>query len=409
MFILMNLTSESLRTTKNKTLNNRPIYQFLLRIFALPLHYLNLRHFKVVSMRRKRVTFSPLDFMSPDTWKPSGQASKIFQRSKFQGSDGAPGKENSMILLKGDLFPNKKLFSDPEAHKNPALLTEPMKDAAKWAIKNKMANTIALFSSGRSRKINRWFEELVENEVADESRRFYGDVLFKCPDKDDPRFHRRRIFGGLKNQESLVGMLPVANVRMFSKSRTHYNACGEKSTYASTYSKVGLRPWSRLPKLTLEDKKTIVAGVGCTALPQYGEQDSHALQPGHPLFLNELWELEMHLQLFQDMNVTHVFDLTPGSGAAAMAAAILRIQYEGLGMNKDHCDWLDKILDKAMFAIIASAKDEESLKIKNEVCQYFNAIVEEARGLLSSEPADGYGDDEEDEDEVNECEDDGEK
>ena len=117
----------------------------------------------------------------------------------------------------------------------------------------------------------------------------------------------------------------------------------------------------------------------------------------------------MHLQLFQDMNVSHVFDLTPGSGAAAMAAAILRIQYEGLGMSKDHCTWLDQILDKAMFAIIASAKDEESLKIKDEVCQYFNAAVEEARGLLSSEPADGYGDDEEDEDEVNECEDDGEK
>ena len=108
----------------------------------------------------------------------------------------------------------------------------------------------------------------------------------------------------------------------------------------------------------------------------------------------------MHLALFTDLSLTHVFDITPGSGAAAIAAAILRIQYDGLAMNASHCDWLNQILDKAMFAIIADSKDAESLKIKCELCQYFNANIEEARALLTS----GAGENP-DEDEENDAED----
>ena len=124
--------------------------------------------------------------------------------------------------------------------------------------------------------------------------------------------------------------------------------------------------------------------TGGITLPAYGEADTAALQNGHPLFLNELWELEMYLALFQDMSVTHVFDMATGSGAAAMAAAILRIQYDGLAMSKDHCDWLDQILNKAMFAIVVDSKNPESFKIKKkELCKYFNANITEARALLA--------------------------
>ena len=89
-----------------------------------------------------------------------------------------------------------------------------------------------------------------------------------------------------------MGILPVTKVRMPAKPRSHYSACGEDSTYANTYSGVGLRPWSRLPKLVLEDKEKCLDRI---TLPAYGEADTKALQNGHPLFLNELWELEMYL------------------------------------------------------------------------------------------------------------------
>jgi hypothetical protein len=347
---------------------------------------------QVIAMRKAHVTFTEMDFAATDAWKVGGKASRLLQRSKFQRSKGVPGKENSLILLKAEFFPNKAFFVNPDAHKGPAVLTDALKEAAKWSLKSRLANTIALFSNGRSRKIARAFEDIVEAETSDESRLFFGDVLFSVHAKGDPRFPRRKCFGSLENRDSLTGVLPVAKVRMSSKGRTHYSACGEKSTYASTYSPVGVRPWLRLPKLTLEDKEQCLNGI---TLPQYSDGDTKALQNGHPLFLNELWELEMYLALFQDMCASHVFDLAPGSGAAAMAAAILRIQYEGLAMSKGHCDWLEKILDKAMFAIIVDSKDAESVRIKGELTQYFNANIDEARGLMAS----GAIEEEDDEDE----------
>ena len=96
----------------------------------------------------------------------------------------------------------------------------------------------------------------------------------------------------------------------------------------------------------------------------------------------------------------HVFDLAAGSGAAAMAAAIFRIHYEGMAMNTEHANWLNRILDKAMFAIVVDGTDEDSLKLKDDVNQYFNSNIEEGRRLLASAgDAGGYdvGDEEEDE------------
>ena len=53
-----------------------------------------------------------------------------------------------------------------------------------------------------------------------------------------------------------------------------------------------------------------------------------------------------------------------------------------------------------MFAIVVDRTDEDSLKLKDDVNQYFNSNVEEARRLLASAGDDGghhYGDEEEDE------------
>ena len=140
-------------------------------------------------------------------------------------------------------------------------------------------------------------------------------------------------------------------------------------------------------------------------LPAYGEADTKALQNGHPLFLNELWELEMYLAIYKDMSATHVFDICPGSGAAAMAAAIMGIQYDGIAMSQDHCDWLDQILNKAMFAIVVHSKDAEALEIKNELNQYFTAHIDEARSLLASGDEEEWVDEDGEEDDVEKSED----
>ena len=64
-------------------------------------------------------------------------------------------------------------------------------------------------------------------------------------------------------------------------------------------------------------------------------------------------------------------------------------------MNEQHANWLDRILDKAMFAVVADSKDEECMKMKADVNQYFNAHIEEARALMVSADADDEEEDEE--------------
>ena len=184
----------------------------------------------------------------------------------------------------------------------------------------------------------------------------------------------------------------MPKVRMHSKKRSHYSACGECSTHAATYSSAHVRPWKRLPRLTLEDKDRI---IGAT-MPAYPEDVFASLKNGHPLFMHEVKEVEIYLAIFEDLSVTHVFDLAAGSGAAVMASAILRIQYEGLAMNADHANWLDRIMDKAMFAICVDSTDEESVKIKADVSQYFNANIEEARALLAGGSEEAHDDENDD-------------
>ena len=51
------------------------------------------------------------------------------------------------------------------------------------------------------------------------------------------------------------------------------------------------------------------------------------------------------------MAATEILDWTPGSGAAAAAALHCGIKYEGVCTNTAHKQWLDGLLDKAIYAV----------------------------------------------------------
>ena len=341
---------------------------------------------KVVAMRRSLVNFSVVDFHSKDLWKKNGAAQRVLNSSNFKKSNGTPGRKNSLILLNAEVFPDKEVFRS-KANK-PVPMTEAVKEAAGWAVSSRLTNSMCLFTDGRNHKIRRALEDVIEANTTDEHKHFRGHVTYDHPRKGDPRFPRRRIFAGLRNIEHLVGILPVPNTRMLTKRREHYSACGERSTFSSSYTEVPNRPWKRLPRLSLEEKEKIVGGP----MPAYKSQLFKHLQDGHPLFMHEYKEVELFIAWYTDYEVTHVFDLASGSGAAAMAAAILQIHYDGLAMNKAHKDWLDLILDQAMFAIVVDAKDDASLSLKSDVSQYFNAHIEGARKLLAGSKSSSQSD-----------------
>ena len=121
------------------------------------------------------------------------------------------------------------------------------------------------------------------------------------------------------------------------------------------------------------------------------------------------------LRFFLDIYTTHVFDTSPGSTAAACAAAILDIHYEGVAMSQKHATWLDNIMDRAIFAAIhlrsipvddKGQKDPEAKALHDNVMAFFKDLVEEGRkyverdggrgggeGEISTEPEDSGDDD----------------
>ena len=100
-----------------------------------------------------------------------------------------------------------------------------------------------------------------------------------------------------------------------------------------------------------------------------------------------------------DYDVTHVWDMCAGSAAAAMAACICGIVYEGLAISGEHANWLNRIIDKAMFAIIADRTDDESKTLRADLATYFSPSIEEARLLLTRDEDDcDDGEDDDDDD-----------
>ena len=180
-------------------------------------------------------------------------------------------------------------------------------------------------------------------------------------------------------------MLPVARVRMKSRSRDHFSACGESTTHALTYSPVPFRSLRRLPRLSIMDKEAIT-GITC---PAYGEAVVKAMgTKGHPLFWTETKDVDLFMALFKDMNITDIFDLTPGSTAAACAATALGIKYEGIAISEKHANWMNNIMDKTIFAIIADATNDLFEKeLRAEVGFLFGNLVEEGRQWMAHDAA----------------------
>ena len=85
-----------------------------------------------------------------------------------------------------------------------------------------------------------------------------------------------------------------------------------------------------------------------------------------------------------------------------MAAATLKIPYEGLAMNAEHVAVLDNVLDKAIFKIVADDyDDEDGQQFKDDVNTYFPAMVEEGRKYFFGAEGDLGNDDDEDADDPN--------
>ena len=74
---------------------------------------------------------------------------------------------------------------------------------------------------------------------------------------------------------------------------------------------------------------------------------------------------------------------------------ILGITYEGLAMSEAHNAWLDRLMDKAAFAILCEesvVKTNEDKQLRADIHRCFSSFIDEGRVYLANgqeEKADG--------------------
>ena len=104
---------------------------------------------------------------------------------------------------------------------------------------------------------------------------------------------------------------------------------------------------------------------------------------GEPLFWQDLHEVTFYIAFFKSLCATHVFDLTAGHGSAAIAAVMMGLKYDGVAMSDQHMNFLDNLLDSAIWPIIADST--EDAVFASEVSRCFASLVEQGRRLLEND------------------------
>ena len=172
-------------------------------------------------------------------------------------------------------------------------------------------------------------------------------------------------------------------MRFASKDRSAYTGSGEVSTYTTSYSGIPLRHLRELPRLLPDNRKEVTGGIKS---PVWSEEAAAEFSSrGEPLFIAESKSIEFFVNFFKDMDVKCVFDLTGGTGAAAIAAMLLGLKYDCLCMTMAHKTWLDQILNKVLIALVHGA-DKDSATFDAKLVEgtrvYFAALAEEGERYM---------------------------
>ena len=114
-------------------------------------------------------------------------------------------------------------------------------------------------------------------------------------------------------------------------------------------------------------------------------------EKGHPFLWGEWKPVTFYSTIFRDLQVADVVDLTPGSGAACLAALYCDLFYIGFGHNEAHRDWIQDLI-KRMFVAMVLKKDvvADADLVKN-VGVYLQRSAEAAKLLLPKSGA-AFGD-----------------
>ena len=113
--------------------------------------------------------------------------------------------------------------------------------------------------------------------------------------------------------------------------------------------------------------------------------------------------MQLFKVLFAQFDVTHILDITPGSGAAASAALAAGATYDGFCINGPHKQWLENLMDSAIFALAVEKDSAAAVGATQEhidqIRMFFSATVKDARRYLGSDSGPPAAEDDKEENE----------
>ena len=91
----------------------------------------------------------------------------------------------------------------------------------------------------------------------------------------------------------------------------------------------------------------------------------------------------------EDLDVSAIFDVSPGSGALAEACLRLGLQYVGVTTSDTHNRWLQNVLDRAAVEhIVTQGRPMYQRSLVDHVKRHFDEVLSTLEAARSAEDVD---------------------
>jgi hypothetical protein len=229
------------------------------------------------------------------------------------------------------------------------------------------------------------------------SRRVLEDTFSKCKHTQEiwivyrlsgsSTAASRKVSFASQAREAVQVKLPCPRVRLTAKDRSEFIDAGEASTHDTTWTGVPACPPSKLPHMSVADKKLMLPTlVEESAIPP---KWTH---PGVPYLWNEVKSVAFWTSLIESYDIKTIVDMTPGSGQLAHAAMKAGAQYLGLVKEANHLSWLSNAVDRSAIQLIAeNGSPLYQQELAEHLREHFAEIVDE----LNKADVDEEGEEEE--------------
>ena len=322
----------------------------------------------------------------------SGEMVRVMKNyGPFQASwtvnEGTQKSSNSstLYLLCAELFPPHNYIAGPDAHRGVAALAKPeFKAMIQWMLTAKRGSDVIAIADGRSDYTRNKIREILTSAVGEEFIEAWVTYDMETSLNTDPRNPKRKLAWSGANMETLFLCLPDKGRlggQIHLVARDVYTHSGESTNFCRTYTGVPYRRMAELPRISAELKVQFFGSAAVGAINRDRvAKDVEA--NGHPLFWGEWKPVKLYSTFYPDLEITDIVDLSPGSGAASIAAMYNEVPYFGISSNAKYSKWFQDHLQKVFLALVYNEEISVEKSVSKNVGQYLQRSAEAAVCLL---------------------------